>query len=459
MTSPHHSFRIEEHIEQWRSFMLRREDDKSYDVAYMERRLREEMSKLAATGLPGDEAFLVATKRLAQDDDLFMQFALEYSPVLIKRCTLTQDSKSRFEQSKSSALMAFLFAVAAAMAVKVPALFGIEMDDRNPEELSFYIRNASFFVLPLLAAYFTWKRKLTPMILTGLAVTFVAAAFFANIYPTTHNDSTFALTTIHLPIILWLTVGIAYAGRRWCTTQGRMDFIRFSGELFIYFVLIALGGGVFTAFLGMIFHAIGINAGPFIGFWLLPCGAAGALVISAWLAESKQNVMENMAPVLTRIFTPLFTAVLIVFLGTLVWTGRGISIEREVLISFDLLLVVVLGLVVYSISSRNPKSPPNGFDFLQLILLISALLADAVMLWAIAARITEFGFTPNRVAALGENIILLINLAWSAVLYIRFLIGRGSFNILEKWQTDYLVVYGLWAALIVVVFPPLFGYR
>src|SRR5215210_7843165 len=165
-----------------------------------------------------------------------------------------------------------------------------------------------------------------------------------------------------------------------------------------------------------------------------------------------------MAPVLTRLFTPLFAAVLVTFLGTLLWTGRGVDIERNALIAFDLLLVVVLGLLLYSVSARDPQSPPGAFDALQVVLLISALLADAVALWAIAARITEFGFSPNRVAALGENVILLINLGWSAVLYIQFLRGRKSFSALERWQTDYLPVFALWSAFVVIVFPPLFGY-
>jgi hypothetical protein len=93
---------------------------------------------------------------------------------------------------------------------------------------------------------------------------------------------------------------------------------------------------------------------------------------------------------------------------------------------------------------------------MQVILVVGALLADAVALWAIGARISEFGFSPNRVAALGENVILLVNLAWSAVLYIRFLIGRGSFQSLERWQTAYLPVYAVWAAVVVIVFPPVF---
>ena len=146
------------------------------------------------------------------------------------------------------------------------------------------------------------------------------------------------------------------------------------------------------------------------------------------------------------------------FLGTVLWTGRGVDIERNVLIAFDLLLVLVLGLLLYSVSARDPRSPPGAFDVVQVVLVVSALLADAVALWAISARINEFGFTPNRVAALGENAILMVNLAWSAALYIRFLRGSGSFTALERWQTDYIPVYAVWAAIVVIVFPPAFGY-
>jgi hypothetical protein len=55
-------------------------------------------------------------------------------------------------------------------------------------------------------------------------------------------------------------------------------------------------------------------------------------------------------------------------------------------------------------------------------------------------------------------VILLVNLAWSAVLYIRFLRGRGSFASLERWQTDYLTVCAVWAAIVVIAFPPAFRY-
>ena len=175
--------------------------------------------------------------------------------------------------------------------------------------------------------------------------------------------------------------------------------------------------------------------------------------------EAKQGVIENMAPVLTRLFTPRFTVLLLLFLATMAWTGSPINVEREVPIGFDLLLAVIVGLVLDAASARDPRAPPDFFDGRQLLLVVSALVVDGVALAAIAARISEFGFTPNRVAALGENLILLVNLAWSAGLYASFLRHKGSFAALERWQISYLPVYAVWAALVVVMFPPVFGYR
>ena len=60
------------------------------------------------------------------------------------------------------------------------------------------------------------------------------------------GSDTEALTALHLPIALWLAVGFAYVRSRWFADGERMDFVRFSGELAIYYVLIALGGGVLT---------------------------------------------------------------------------------------------------------------------------------------------------------------------------------------------------------------------
>jgi hypothetical protein len=455
VAAPGRAIRIEEQIERWRSYLRRRQAIRANDVEELEDHLREQVSALVDAGLSDDEAFLVAVKRMGDLDTLSREFAREHSERLWKQLVVTSGAAGDPRaSSRDDAVVAFCLAAIAALAVKVPELFGLRLD----EEPGFYARNLSLFVLPLLTGYFVWKRRSDPGMRHFMAAAFVVAAVFANVYSFSPGGHTEVLTAMHLPIALWLVVGVAYAGGRWSEVEGRMDFIRFSGELFIYYVLIALGGIVLTGFMVAMFQAIGIDTELFFQRWMLPCGALAAIVVASWLVEAKQSVIENMAPVLTRLFTPLFAMVLVAFLATMTWTGRGLDFQRDILIAFDLLLAVVLGLLLYSISARDPRAEPDAFDVMQVILVISALLVDTVALWAIAARITEFGFTPNRVAALGENIILLVNLAWSTVLYIRFLRGRGSFDGLERWQTAYLPVYAVWAAIVVIVFPPLFGY-
>ncbi len=456
MAAPNHALSLEEQIDQWRSYLRRRQAIHPVDVVELEDHLREQVAVLGDAGLDQDEAFLVAVKRIGSLDALSREFAREHSDRLWKQLVVaSRDADEPRARSMTDAIVALCLAVAAAVAFKVPALFGMDLD----ADSGFYARNASLFVLPFLTGYFAWKRRLDSGTLRWLALAFVAAGVFANIYPFESSGSTEALTALHLPIALWLVVGIAYAGGRWGQVAGRMDFIRFSGELFIYYVLIALGGGVLMGFTALIFQAIDIDIEPVFESWLLPCGALGAVLVASWLVEAKQSVIENMAPVLTRLFTPMFAAMLMAFLGALLWTGRGIDIERDALIAFDLLLIVVLGLLLYAISARDPLSPPGVFDVMQVVLVASALLADAVALWAIASRISELGFTPNRTAGLGVNMLLLVNLAWSAMLYTRFLRGRGSFAALERWQTTYLPVYAVWAAVVVIVFPIVFGYN
>jgi len=446
---------LEEQIDQWRTFLRRRQAIHSVDVAELEDHLREQIAGLRKAGLAPDEAFLVAVKRMGDFDALSREFAREHSERLWKQLVVVPADSGEPQAARTDAMVAFGLAVAAVATFKAPVLFGITQQ----HNAFFYLHNASLFVLPFLTAYFVWKRRVDVRVAGWLAAALVAGCAFANAYPFVREGSTEMLSVVHLPMTLWFVVGIAYAGARWRQVAGRMDFIRFSGELFIYYVLIALGGGVLTGFTAMVFQAIGVNPERFIQTWLLPCGAVGAVLVGSWLVEAKQSVVENMAPVLTRLFTPLFAAMLVTFLATLFLTGRDVSTQREVLIGFDLLLALVLALLLYSLSARDPGAKPGVFDVLQVVLVVSALVADAVALWAIGTRISEFGFSPNRVAALGENIILMVNLSGSAILSIRFLLRRSSFSDLERWQTNYLPVYATWAAIVVIVFPPLFGYR
>lgn len=455
---------LERQIATWRTHLRRSQAIANTDAAELEDHLREQIDSLVTGGLAGDEAFLVAVKRLGAIDALTREFAREHSERLWKQLVLAGSDGfgGTTPYGPRTLWLALALAVGAAAAIKLPALVGLDFDpDGDPSGMAFYLLNLSFFTLPFIAAYFALARPLARSAVIRLAILFALAAIVANAFPfsATSVSDTRILTTLHLPIALWLVVGAAYVGGRWHGSERRMDFVRFTGELFIYYVLIALGGMVLIGSTFGLFQAIGVDVEPLVQGWIVPCGIVGAAVVATWLVEAKQSVVENMAPVLTRLFSPLFVLLLLGFMVTMLGTGRGFDLEREILIAFDLLLVVVFGLMLYSISARDPLAPPGLLDWIQLTLAGAALAVDVLALWAVSTRISDFGFTPNRIAALGENVVLLANLAGSAVLYVRFLHGAAPFSRLLEWQTGYLYVLVGWTAIVSLLFPLLFGFQ
>lgn len=457
--------RIEAQIGEWRSYILRRRTVHQVDVDELEDHLRSEMAELGAAGLSGDESFLVAIKRLGGLNELSREFARERSSRLWKQLVLASDTvgeRGGFALRELAVTVGI--AMLAAIAFKLPALFGVnpfgagESGNAADADAAFYLRNASLLALPFLLVFFGWRRGLSARALAVLAVPFAVSALLVNAFPFDDGGDTQALVAIHLPILLWLVAGVAYLGGGWRRDAPRMDFVRFTGEWVIYYVLVALGGGVLMAMTLGVFQSIGIDMLPFISGWVMPCGAVGAVVVVAWLVEAKQSVIENMAPVLTGVFTPLFALMLVGAMAGMAVSGNVVHADRDVLILFDLLLVLVLGLVLYSISSRDTRATPTLMDAVQLVLVVSALLIDAMALIAMLSRITEFGFTANRMAGLGLNVVLLVNLAWTAWLLGAFLLHRKAFAPLERWQTAYIPVYAAWALVVVAVFPPLFSF-
>ena len=125
----------------------------------------------------------------------------------------------------------------------------------------------------------------------------------------------------------------------------------------------------------------------------------------------------------------------------------------------DVILVLVLCLLLYSISARDPLAPPGLFDWLQLVLVVAALAVDAVTLTAMLTRIAEFGFSPNKVAALGLNLVLLVHLAGRPGSSVGFLRGRAPV------RPDRAVADAVPArstpcgrGVVVVIFPPVFAF-
>ena len=253
---------LEEGIAEWRSYLRRHQAIHSVDAAELEDHLRSQAGALAEAGLTEDEAFLIAVKRIGELDALSREFAREHSERLWKRLVVAPDDGGSGAGGGTGglkdALVAVALAIVAAVAIKVPQLFGVKMD-MNQELPELYVRNLSLFVLPLLAAFFAWKRSIAPAGWLWLAAPFVAAAAAMNLMPFVPEAHTLLLAAMHVLIALWLAVGYAYAGGRWREHDARMNYVRFSGEWFIYYALIALGGGVLMGLTGVGFSAIGFK--------------------------------------------------------------------------------------------------------------------------------------------------------------------------------------------------------
>lgn len=447
---------LETNIGQWRAAVLRGPAIDEADADELEAHLREQVADLETAGLTGEEAFLIAIRRLGQVDQLTAEFAREHGDRVWKQLTLTPDTGRR----QPALLLMLGFAVAAAVISQVARVVA----ESTGGLFTWFLRDTSLFILPVLAAYFAYTKRMPWRRIIALAAVVVILALAVNLYPFTDGASTDLLIWIHLPIALWFVVGAAYLGGELRSSGRRMDFLRFSGEWAIYYTLIALGGAVLVALTLLVLTPISPEAPDVVGTWVVPSGAAGAVIVAAWLVEAKKSIIENLAPVLTAIFTPLFAIMLVVSVVAYLVAGAWRDFDRELLAGFDLLLLVVVALVVYGISARGAtRRRENGrtgvMDVIRLCAVVAAVVLDALVLVSMFGRVGEFGFTANRVAALGLNVILIVNLLGTAWLLGRQTSGRAPAVRLERWQTGYLPVFVVWVLFVVLALPPIFGFE
>jgi hypothetical protein len=159
-----------------------------------------------------------------------------------------------------------------------------------------------------------------------------------------------------------------------------------------------------------------------------------------------------MAPVLTRLFTRC--SVLLLAFGH-DGVDKRINVKREVLIGFDLLLVLVVGLVLcappHATRRRRPASS-TACNCCSWSALVSVWCARGI-----AARISRLASLPTG-GVMAR--ISFFSSTWRGrpALYV-LPASPGLVAVLERWQIAYLPVYSIWAALVVIMFPPVFGYR
>ncbi len=351
-----------------------------------------------------------------------------------------------------------VLAVGAALAIKAPALFGASLDG-EADEAARLLRNVAPLVLPFVAVLLARRHREVRPLLISVAVPFVVGVVAVNAWPSEPLGDVEVLAVLHLPVLLWLAVGVAHAGDRWRTATGRLAFVRFTGEWIAHLALLALGGLLLTGLTAGAFEVLGLDVDleeP-ITAWVLPCGAAGATVVAAWMADRRLADSDGIAPTIARAFTPLFALLFAVLLVAVAASG-DLDVDRDALLLFDALLLAVVALLLVVVAGRDAHLGPTWFDRIQLATLACAVLVDLVAVGATAGRLLDDGFTANRTAAVGLNLLLLAHLAASAWWATSVLRGRRSLDALLGLQARFLPAYAAWAAAVVLVFPPLFGF-
>ena len=84
--------------------------------------------------------------------------------------------------------------------------------------------------------------------------------------------------------------------------------------------------------------------------------------------------------------------------------GNSPFVNREFLVGCNGLLILILGIMVFSIATRSRDSKIIITDYINVLLVGATLLINSLALSAIIFRLVEYGFTPNRFC--GELLML-----------------------------------------------------
>lgn len=352
----------------------------------------------------------------------------------------------------SRIVLVVVLGLLAGLFIKLPDLFG-GGETLFFSESWFYPRNLSLGPLGAVLAYLwlrgEWKRP-EAWIAPGLLV---LVGVFLNLLPDTNADTS-VLAFLHGPLLLWCVAGLAFAQGRPTVRHGR-DYIRFFGEVIVFSGLLLLGGGVLVLLTYGLFELLNVPA-EWVYEWMVPIGWSAIPVASA-AAVLNRGRESRIMPLLARIFAPLFLLVLMAYLVRMAAHLNELFQDRDVLMIYNILLITVLGLAVFSIAGRHEKTGRAGaLEWLLAGLLGLTVVLDLVGLAAIGQRLWNLGITPNRVAVLGANLLMLGNLGLLLAGYARLLRGTGTRVALERVTARYLPVYALWTAVVTFLFPWIF---
>lgn len=314
----------------------------------------------------------------------------------------------------------------------------------------YYLRYAGFLAFPTMIFYF-FRNLQTPLkvrwIVTGISV--VLLLFISLLPGGTEPSDTLLLAGLHLPVILWGLLGYVY------DRQNHFNYLRFNGDLVVATGILSLAWMLMSGITVGLFGLIEINIGDFYPKYVVVAGFS-AIPVTALITVNRSNGFVNqVSPWIARIFSPLALVVLSVFLIFFLFSGNDIFTNRDFLIMFNAILVAVLALILFSLSSAEHK----WLNWVLLGLSVVTIVVNITALSAIIYRLSDFGATPNRIAVLGANILFLLHLiVVTNNLRKVVLSGESKSSVLES-VGKFLPAYLVWCAVVVLLFPLIFSFR
>ena len=340
----------------------------------------------------------------------------------------------------------------AGLIAKIPDFTGIEQE-------YFYPRNIGFVVFPILAAYFAWKHKIkTKSVLIVLAA-FLVSVIYINLLPDNTKSDTLILACIHLGLFLWAVLGFSFVGEQRNNNQRRLDFLRYNADLVVMTTIILIAGGILTGVTFGLFELIDIKIEAFYSKYVIVWGLAAAPIVGTYLVQTNPQLVNKVSPVIAKVFTPLVLITVVVYLVALIFTGKDPYNDREFLLIFNLLLIGVMAIILFSIAETAKTATSKIGTILLFALSIVTVVVNGIALSAILFRISEWGITPNRLAVLGGNVLILANLVIVAYRLFKTIKNSNEIEKVENSIASFLPVYCLWTIFMTFLVPVLFDFQ
>ena len=121
--------------------------------------------------------------------------------------------------------------------------------------------NLAFGVIPLLLLilFTIISRK---SIIYSLIALFLVSGVYLNTLPINYKDSTI-LAYLHLPIFLWVLVGLAFTGNEYSKGGTRLAYIKFNLEYCLLYGSMAVSGMILAIFTMRLFSFVDLDIGEF----------------------------------------------------------------------------------------------------------------------------------------------------------------------------------------------------